>query len=98
MNSGIWNLVWGILASLIATGIGFAASWFISRKRQSDKVANEIEQLRNQMISISDKMSNGFEQVNVRIDRINFEKDVLTYTFVNSNLNTQDLLRELMKC
>lgn len=74
MDNIISQVLSGIVGSLLAGVLGFVVAWILKQKRQFEKINNEFEKINNDM-------NTGFEQMKVHIDRINFEKDVLTYSF-----------------
>lgn len=71
------SIIIPILTSLIATGIGGLVAWLYSRKRSTDKVANAIDSLTNQITVVEGQMKNGF-------DRVAVEKDAVLNAFTSA--------------
>ena len=71
----MWNtVILPILTSLAATGLGIFLVWFYNRKRTSDRTANEITRIINEISGVKGQMENGFE-------RITLEKDAVLSAF-----------------
>ena len=71
----MWNaVILPIFTSVTATGLGILAVWLYNRKRNDDKITNEITRIINEISGIKGQMENGFE-------RITLEKEAVLIAF-----------------
>ena len=71
----MWNaVILPIFTSVTATGLGILAVWLYNRKRNDDKITNEITRIINEISGVKGQMENGFE-------RITLEKEAVLIAF-----------------
>ena len=74
----MWNtVILPILTSLAATGLGIFFVWFYNRKRNADRITNEIARIVNEITSVKGEMENGF-------NRVVLEKDIVLNAFASA--------------
>ena len=74
----MWNtVILPILTSLVATGLGIFLVSLYNRKRNADKIANEIARIVNEISIVKGEMENGF-------NRVALEKDTVLNAFTSA--------------
>lgn len=98
----MWNaVILPILTSLTATGLGILAVWFYNRKRTSDKIANEIAGITNEITAVKAQVDIGFHRENLEKDTLlnafNSAKTEMEQTIETSTLRQREFYQDIIE-